>query len=133
MYQQRFYGRPPLPRQPVFPFQQTGYQTAGTGVLSGLTKNLSLDSIQSFAGNAQKMINSANQFMPLIHQYGPLIKNFPAMWKLYRSLNDEPDGGSEAVKEIDEGQYDQNLSGLDEKKPRRSPAQIKSSVPKLYI
>ncbi|TFD92311.1 VrrA/YqfQ family protein [Jeotgalibacillus sp. R-1-5s-1] len=127
MYHQRFYARPPLPRQSVFPFQQAGYQPGGSGVLSGLTKNLSLESIQSFAGNAQKMIHTANQFMPLIHQYGPLIKNFPAMWKLYRSLNDETDGVSEDDKPPE------NLSKQRDEKPKRLPAQIKSSIPKLYI
>jgi hypothetical protein len=28
---------------------------------------------------------------PLIEQYGPFVKNFPAMWKLYRAVNSTPD------------------------------------------
>lgn len=44
------------------------------------------DTINTFLANTQNVINTAQKFGPLIEQYGPLIKNLPSMWKLYRGI-----------------------------------------------
>ena len=36
-------------------------------------------------------MNTAQQVGPMINQYGPLVKNIPVMWKLYRGLKNAPD------------------------------------------
>ncbi|WP_331457442.1 VrrA/YqfQ family protein [Bacillus sp. FJAT-18017] len=44
------------------------------------------EAINSFLANTQNVIQTAQSFGPLIEQYGPIIKNLPSMWKLYRGL-----------------------------------------------
>ncbi|WP_433743188.1 VrrA/YqfQ family protein [Falsibacillus pallidus] len=64
----------------------TGFQRAGQGgggILSGLTNP---GTIQSFLGNTQSLLKTAGQIGPMIQQYGPLMRNLPAMWRLYRGL-----------------------------------------------
>ncbi|MFC0558065.1 VrrA/YqfQ family protein [Halalkalibacter alkalisediminis] len=41
--------------------------------------------------NAQKVLGLTQQVMPMIHQYGPLIRNAPALWKIMRSTNSTDD------------------------------------------
>ncbi|RHW41036.1 hypothetical protein D1B31_08805 [Neobacillus notoginsengisoli] len=49
------------------------------------------DTINSFLTNTQNVINTAQKFGPLFEQYGPLIKNLPSMWKLYRGMKSSDD------------------------------------------
>jgi hypothetical protein len=44
------------------------------------------ETINSFLANTQNVIQTAQSFGPLIEQYGPIIKNLPSMWKLYRGM-----------------------------------------------
>ncbi|WP_409301721.1 VrrA/YqfQ family protein [Peribacillus sp. SCS-155] len=43
-------------------------------------------SLSSILANTQKVLNAAEQFGPMVQQYGPVVKNLPAMWKIYRGL-----------------------------------------------
>ena len=43
--------------------------------------------INGFLTNTQKMLNTASQFGPMVQQYGPIVKNIPSMWKLYRGMS----------------------------------------------
>ncbi|OLN23378.1 hypothetical protein BTO30_05295 [Domibacillus antri] len=40
---------------------------------------------------ARQVMAAAEQMRPLIDQYGPYVKNLPAMWKLYRAVQSAPD------------------------------------------
>lgn len=40
---------------------------------------------------ARQVMAAAEQMRPLIEQYGPLVKNLPSMWKLYRAVNSTSD------------------------------------------
>ncbi|OMP67657.1 hypothetical protein BTO28_06860 [Domibacillus epiphyticus] len=40
---------------------------------------------------ARQVMVAAEQMKPLIEQYGPYVKNLPAMWKLYRAVRSSPD------------------------------------------
>ncbi len=47
-------------------------------------------SLNGFLNNTQQVLRGAQQMGPMIQQvrqYGPLVKNLPAMWKLYRGLS----------------------------------------------
>ena len=57
--------------------------TSGGGILKTLTNP---SSINGFLANSQKFLNTASQLGPMINQYGPMVRNIPAMWKLYRGL-----------------------------------------------
>ncbi|OCA91134.1 hypothetical protein A8F94_04550 [Bacillus sp. FJAT-27225] len=44
------------------------------------------ESLNAFLANTQNVIQTVQSFSPLIEQYGPIVKNLPSMWKLYRGL-----------------------------------------------
>lgn len=54
--------------------------------------------ISSFLNNTQQVIKTAQSVGPMIQQYGPIIRNLPAIWKLYRGLKDAPDSSEEKEK-----------------------------------
>lgn len=60
--------------------------------------------LTSMLNNTQRVLQAAESFSPLVQQYGPLVKNIPAMWKLYRGLKDtdkaEPNKTEEKVEKI---------------------------------
>src|SRR6476619_7864964 len=64
-------------------------QVAGGGSILKSFTNTS--AINGFLTNTQKVLSTAQQVGPMINQYGPLVKNIPAMWKLYRGLKNAPD------------------------------------------
>ncbi|AEH47196.1 VrrA/YqfQ family protein [Parageobacillus thermoglucosidasius] len=47
--------------------------------------------------NAQKMLGIAQNVMPMVQQYGPLIKNLPAMVRIWKELKttDQEENGAE--------------------------------------
>ena len=116
-----------------------GTQQAAQG--GGLLKSLTNPgTINSFLTNTQKVLNTAKQVGPLVNQYGPIVKNLPMMWKLYRGLKDAP--------EFNKNKDDSKASPTEEQKDHTSihskhidsdktdsetknkPSQ---SIPKLYI
>jgi len=63
-----------------------GARSAASGS-GGLLKSLTNPTaINGFLANSQKFLNTASQIGPMINQYGPMVRNIPAMWKLYRGL-----------------------------------------------
>lgn len=78
-------------------FQRTA---AGGG---SLTRNLlNPTSISSFLNNTQNVLRTAQQVGPMIQQYGPIVKNLPAMWKLYRGLKNSSTDVENDSNELDE-------------------------------
>lgn len=63
-------------------------KVAKGGLLQTLTNP---GAINGFLNNTQQVLKTAQSVGPMIQQYGPLVKNLPAMWKLYRGLKDLPD------------------------------------------
>ncbi|MBM7577612.1 YqfQ family protein [Jeotgalibacillus terrae] len=86
---------------------------------------LSLASIQKWTGTAQQFIKTANSFLPYVQQYGPLVKNFPMMWKLYKAFSE-----TEAVaeKEVNDDQVAHAQA-----EPIAEPVKTYESIPKLYL
>ena len=37
--------------------------------------------------NTQRVLQAAEQFTPMIQQYGPIVKNLPSIWKLMRAFS----------------------------------------------
>src|SRR3954453_800447 len=96
-------------------------------------------SINGFLTTTQKGLNTAQQVGPLVQQYGPIVKNLPVMWKLYRGFKNAPD-----ITEKDKKDTNINLESThtSPKKPKVSPDQEEKnsntrsplpSTPKLYI
>ncbi len=67
----------------------TGMQNAGRAAAGGGSLLQSLTNPSGISGllnNTQQIIRTAQTIGPMIQQYGPIVKNLPAMWKLYRGL-----------------------------------------------
>ncbi|MDQ0218283.1 hypothetical protein ELQ35_12675 [Peribacillus cavernae] len=105
--------------------------------------------ITTMLANTQKMLTAAERLGPMVQEYGPLIKNLPAMWKIYRSMKDSEDSTG-AKNEINEEEKEDSvvsendekiaiageekqLEGKNEQKNGKIHEQKGSSVPKLYI
>lgn len=107
-------------QQPMNPFQFG----SGIGIQeqTGMRSILNADSISKFLGQTQQVLRTGQQIGSMVHQYGPLVRNLPALWKIYRGFqNNDPDESEdsnesegEEVKldkeQIDKEQVDINVS-----------------------
>ncbi|WP_230130525.1 YqfQ family protein [Bacillus sp. CECT 9360] len=76
-------------------------------------------SLTSVLANTQKVLSAAEQIGPMVHQYGPIIKNLPAMWKMYRSMKD-----TENTEEAE----DENTETTEEKLAEPVETEVKTVV-----
>ncbi len=53
---------------------------------TGIGSILNPESISRFLGQTQQVIRAGQQISTMVQQYGPLIRNLPALWKIYRGL-----------------------------------------------
>jgi hypothetical protein len=123
--------------------------TSGSGgLLQTLTNPQTLN---GFLNNTQTILKTAQQLGPVIQQYGPIVRNLPSLWKLYRGLKEatsETTENSEATQsesiessnemaEIDEMvEVKQTKLTTNKKTPVSTVSKIKKnnqSKPKLYI
>jgi hypothetical protein len=62
---------------------------SGTGGAGGLLQSLTNpDALNGLLNNTQTVLKTAQQLGPVFQQYGPLVRNLPSLWKLYRGLKD---------------------------------------------
>ncbi|PLS15410.1 hypothetical protein CVD28_23045 [Bacillus sp. M6-12] len=85
-------GQPVQPK-PISMFSLPTASKPETGGLLASLKNPG--SLNSFLSNTQKVLQAAESVGPMIQQYGPLVKNFPALWKLYKGLKESDTGSVE--------------------------------------
>lgn len=79
---------PPNLFAPATSTTNSASRSSGGGILDNLTKP---DSINNMLNNTQKVLQAAEQFTPMVQQYGPVIKNLPSMWKVFRSISSSED------------------------------------------
>lgn len=82
--------------------------------------------------NVQKVLGVAQQVTPMVQQYGPLIRNLPAMFKIYRELKNADTDSSEE----DDIKENSSSKRLKEQTADDSPSDENTSgesKPKLYI
>ncbi|MBD7935830.1 hypothetical protein H9655_02205 [Cytobacillus sp. Sa5YUA1] len=100
----------------------TGSRAAGgAGILQTLTNPTN---ISGFLTNTQKFLNTAGQIAPMVQQYGPMVKNIPSMWKLYRGLKNMNSTTEEKEEEIESS----SLSPIKDSQP--SPSAVKTKKEK---
>ncbi|OLS41665.1 VrrA/YqfQ family protein [Bacillus sp. MRMR6] len=115
---------------------------SGGGIGSILQTLSKPDGLSGFLNNTQQVLQTAQSFGPMIQQYGPLVKNLPAMWKLYKGLKDSP--SEDQPKEsttvaVDKDESSETTSKGNKKAPQTSSPETKekrkqgTSIPKLYI
>ncbi len=120
-------------------------QLANAGTLQQL---INPNNLTGMLGNVQKALKMAEGVMPMVQQYGPLVRNMPAMLKLYNELknvddDDETDSESTEEAKMEEVESDSAAEGNTKKKvkkaipkPKATEAEEKpagGSAPKLYI
>lgn len=65
----------------------------GGGGLGSILQTLSKpEGLSGILNNTQQVIKTAQTIGPMIQQYGPIVKNLPMMWKLYKGFKDLPSG-----------------------------------------
>lgn len=131
-----------------------GAARGGGGLLQALSNPTA---INGFLTNTQKVLNTASQVGPMIQQYGPLVKNLPAMWKIYKGFKNsgktednskdspEPPSVEESADKNNKSEVKKQEQKSTDKKSKTSrkqalPASLSKSsedkgksVPKLYI
>jgi hypothetical protein len=78
-----------------------GMQQAGRAAGAGGSMFGNSGGIMGFLNNTQQVLKTAQSIGPMVQQfqqYGSLVKNIPAMWKLYRGLKNAPDASEEKAK-----------------------------------
>jgi hypothetical protein len=130
--------------------QATGHSaSSGAGGIGSILKTLSNpNGLSGFLNNTQQVLQTAQSLGPMIQQYGPIVKNLPAMWRLYKGLKDAPSeekavesssmdsGPEEPIQSITTGKKKRTKrqtntqSITEDKKPIERKG---SSLPKLYI
>jgi hypothetical protein len=130
-----------------------GFQRSSQAGGSFLKNIMNPGSINGFLNNTQNVLKTAQQMGPMIQQfqqYGPLVKNLPAMWKLYRGLSaaesdedeDEDASTDSTVDDVEEelseaksvtkrSKKKKQTSSPDNSKKKRT--QSGGSKPKLYV
>ncbi|WP_240620243.1 YqfQ family protein [Peribacillus acanthi] len=125
--------------------------TAGGGILQSLTNPGSLTTMLT---NTQKVLQAVETIGPVVSQYGPLVKNIPAMWKIYQGLKDSNNndpvaeelketkedshtvvsGKSEKEREFKEVRNDASEL-VESKQTKSSPNRLRAgeSIPKLFV
>lgn len=122
--------------------------SSGGGGLGSILQTLSKpEGLSGILNNTQQVIKTAQTIGPMIQQYGPIVKNLPMMWKLYKGFKDLP---TEEKSEEDKTETPimEDHSVPLKAEPKRKPKEKRNieseevverkshngpSVPKLYI
>ncbi|MGE7879555.1 VrrA/YqfQ family protein [Peribacillus muralis] len=138
-------GAPPNLFAPAASSNQSSSRSSAGGILETL-KNP--DSLNNMLANTQKVLQAAEQFTPMVQQYGPVIKNLPSMWKVFRSISSAGDAENQetsvdaAPGSVTQTNVEETAEPIKKEKPldaasttriRTEGKRERSSGPKLYI
>ncbi|WP_449537001.1 VrrA/YqfQ family protein [Ferdinandcohnia sp. Marseille-Q9671] len=107
------------------------------GMNAGTLQNLANPSnISAVVGNIQKTLKMAESVVPVVQQYGPLMKNIPAMIKMYSAIKNagnetEEETDSIPISDITSNDFNDGTETKESDKPKATSSG--KSVPKLYI
>jgi YqfQ-like protein len=80
-------------------------------------------SLTGIIGNMQRAVQTAQQVTPMIQQYGPVVKNLPSLYKIFKAVNtDDPQETKKNKKNKEIEVIDQTLSNETKIKKRRKVA-----------
>jgi hypothetical protein len=104
------------------------------GMNAGTLQSLANPSnLSAMMGNVQKTLKMAESVVPMVQQYGPLMKNIPAMVRMYSAIKNagnEQEEENETISLSDVTSDSEEFENEEEKPKARGTGQ---SVPKLYI
>jgi hypothetical protein len=124
----------------ITPVMQNAAVSAGAGANTG-------GGFLGMLTNVQKMLGIAQNVMPMVQQYGPLIKNLPAMIRIWKELKpaDEEESAEESKTKNNSQENKKKTTSstkkravpkagkTNENKRAKSEKTPKPSTPKLYI
>ncbi|PAF19525.1 VrrA/YqfQ family protein [Terribacillus saccharophilus] len=127
-----------------------GVQTTARAALPASRSSSGGVSFLDMLNHTQSALRAAESFMPMVQEYGPMVKNLPSMLKMMKALKDinfddddeEPASETEAKNKDEEkdksNEDDKTLTSIskDEKAPsKQKPKKSGSgeSLPKMYI
>ncbi|MCZ0755579.1 VrrA/YqfQ family protein [Anoxybacillus sp. J5B_2022] len=120
---------PAMPSSPfaaLTPMQNAASSTSATG-----------GGISGMLTNVQKMLGIAQNVMPMVQQYGPLVKNLPAMMKIWKELKTTDNSEEKSEEKTDDKKEKQpaprELPKATQPAKEKRRNEPKPSVPKLYI
>lgn len=108
------------------------------GVNPGTLQNLANPSnLSAMMGNVQKTLKMAESVVPMVQQYGPLMKNIPAMIRMYSAIknagNEEEKKDNNKTETISLSDVTSNEDDFEKKEEKPKATGSRKSVPKLYI
>lgn len=124
------YPPPYFRRMPYVPYPPNYYRTMPvnpTGVAGGVSK------LDQFLKTTDQLMKTAENYKPYIQQAQPLLKNLPALWRLYK--------GFSAPAPTADNRRDTRVSGTTTSRPNGSrssrgsrPTEVKEnpSTPMIY-
>ncbi|MBA2873507.1 YqfQ family protein [Thermaerobacillus caldiproteolyticus] len=127
---------PPVPHGFMMPTLQNAATNVAANTGGGLGGILT---------NVQRMLGIAQNVVPMVQQYGPLVKNIPAMMKIWKELkttNEEENEENEEKEEKEEKQEKKKKTSSSVKRDiptakatdrEKTTKEPKPSKPKLYI
>jgi hypothetical protein len=151
--------QPFFPQQPNIPHHQQGLPSQFTrngnfltNLLGGASKGFSpgatgftgagakgLGSVHGMLNNVQHALKLFQTVSPMVQQYGPLIRNMPAIWSMFKQINsttDTTDKKATATKTTNKTKKKKTIVANNIKssnKNRSIQHRTKQSSPKLYI
>ena len=133
----RFPFQPMQTAQQLAPYQQVAQQEQNIGTntsasassgLMGLLKKLNPTGggLTETLDHIQKLLKMAQSVTPKIQEYGPLIKNLPALLELMNEMDDEEESSPDQVDTEDEStEVLDELLGLDKENEKQETEQQK--------
>lgn len=95
----------PFPQMP--PNFQPPNSGAPRGILpKGVSPKGASTKLDSFMDTANRFLATAQGFQPLIQQASPMIRNLPALWRLYKGFQSAPNNSTEP-EQVERQQYSQ--------------------------
>jgi hypothetical protein len=124
--------------------QEAPRTAGGGGIIQSLTGS---GSLSTMLNNTQKVLQAAESLGPMVSQYGPLLKNIPAMWKIYQGLKNGDDVKDSVSQPHEEKKESTNSPNLEEEleiqknkatepledEEKKKTVKSGESLPKLFI
>lgn len=110
---------PAVPTMPNVPIDPAAIPTGAIPALTAAQPPLT-----GFLANAQSLFNQAQQFTPYFQQAAPMLKNLPALWRMYRGFKGDRDESSSVAAPREKRKQPGSSSP--------STLTTRPSVPKIY-
>lgn len=96
---------------------------SNTGSLTSMA-NKGINGLSKTLGNVQQIIRVVHSAAPVIQQYGPMVKNLPAMYRMMKAMKDinDDDQDIEAKPEANEPKKEQPVKDIKQEKSNSDPS-----------